>query len=416
MKSNFFRPILNIIFALLLLSCKGEIKKKPIPIARKFMITASKDTLPIITPSVQEFEKLSPAYLKKYNDTLLRFANKYWSNPDKNISLLVAKNGQIIFEKYQGYANKNKAISIDYKTPLHIASVSKVITATAILLLIDGKKIELNQKVNTILNEFPYPNVTIKTLLNHRSGMQNYAYFVENKKVCSWSKTKVLYNHDILDLMVKYKIKLQSPTDHKFFYCNTNYAILALIIEKITGFKYPEAIKKMIFNPLNMNNSYVFEYDKDKFTAVPSYKSNNVEIGIDYLDAVYGDKNIYSTPQDLLKFDLARNAPQFLNPDLNAAIYKGYSNEHKGTKNYGLGLRMINWETGQNYYFHNGWWHGNTSSYISLKNENITIVALSNKFCRNTYVVRQIAPIFGDYPIKVDQDDTKMPDAAIGRE
>ena len=160
----------------------------------------------------------------------------------------------------------------------------------------------------------------------------------------------------------------------------------------------------MIFKPLGMNHTYVFDYKKDRETAVPSYKGN-MEIALDHLDAVYGDKNIYSTPRDILKFDLARNAPSFLNNKLRKQIYEGYSNEHKGTKNYGLGIRMIEWETGQKFYFHNGWWHGNTSSYISLGKENVTIIALSNRFTKNTYAVRKLAPLFGDYPFKTDDED-----------
>jgi hypothetical protein len=123
------------------------------------------------------------------------------------------------------------------------------------------------------------------------------------------------------------------------------------------------------------------------------------------LDAVYGDKNIYSTPQDLLKFDLARNAPTFLNENLRSQIYKGYSNERKGTKNYGLGIRMIEWETGQKFYFHNGWWHGNTSAYIPLSKDNVTIIALSNKFTRNVYAVKKLAPLFGDYPFEFNDEE-----------
>lgn len=61
-------------------------------------------------------------------------------------------------------------------------------------------------------------------------------------------------------------------------------------------------------------------------------------------------------------------------------------------------MRMIEWETGQKYYFHNGWWHGNTSSYVTLKNERVTIIALSNRFTRNVYAIRKLAPLFGDYP------------------
>ena len=273
-----------------------------------------------------------------------------------------------------------------------------MITATAVLKLVNAKKIDLDQKVNTILKQFPYPNVTIRTLLNHRSGMRNYAYFTDKKAI--WDRHDILTNKDILTLMATKDISLEYKTDTRFGYCNTNYAILALIIEKVTGLSYKEAMRRMIFEPLGMKNTYVFDYDADKNASFPSYKANRVEIGKDYLDAVYGDKNIYSTPRDLLKFDRARNAPTFLEPELLNQIYKPYSNEHKGKNNYGLGIRMIHWETGQNCYFHNGWWHGFTSSYVTLKEENVTIIALSNKFTRSTYNVRKLSGLFGDYPFQ----------------
>ena len=361
------------------------------------------DTLAHINPSRNEFKKLPAHFVASKSATIDHFFNKHWSLENSNISFLVAKDGQIIYEKYQGYANKNKGTSITSATPIHIASVSKVLTATAILELVNAKKIDLDQKVNTILKQFPYPEITIKTLLNHRSGMRNYAYFTEDKGV--WDRKTPFTNADLLRVLGEKQIKLESPTNKRFAYCNTNYAILALIIEKTTGLKYGAAMKRMIFDPLGMKDTYVFDYEKDRKTAVPSYKGNNLELAYDYLDAVYGDKNIYSTPRDLLKFDMARNAPTFLNPQLRNEVFQGYSNEHKGTKNYGLGIRMIDWETGQHFYFHNGWWHGNTSSYVTLKKENVTIIALSNKFSKMTYKVRDLAPLFGDYPFKLDKDE-----------
>ena len=161
-------------------------------------------------------------------------------------------------------------------------------------------------------------------------------------------------------------------------------------------------MKKMIFEPLDMKNTYVFDFEKDCLNATPSYKFNGTKYPMDFLDAIYGDKNVYSTPRDLLKLDLARRSKYFLNEDLNKQLYAGYSYEHKGTKNYGLGIRMVVWETGEPFYFHNGWWHGNTSSFISLGKEKVTIIALSNKFSRTTYQVKRVASIFGDYPFKVN--------------
>ena len=362
-----------------------------------------KSTMPKMKPLQKAETKLTAEYINSKKQEIESFYNKNWPNNSANGSILVAQNGQILFEKYDGYANFRDKTLITKSTPLHLASVSKVITATAILKLINAKKIELDQKVNTILKEFPYPDVTIKTLLNHRSGIRNYAYFTDRDKTV-WDRHNILTNQDILTIMATKNIGLEFKTDSRFSYCNTNYAMLALIIEKITNQSYEDAMKQIIFEPLGMKNTYVFNYKRDKDTAVTSYKGNKVEIGTDYLDAVYGDKNIYSTPRDLLKFDRARNAANFLTPELNAMVYKPYSNERKGTKNYGLGIRMVNWETGQNFYFHNGWWHGNTSSYITLPKEGVTIIALSNKFTRKTYDVRKLSVLFGDYPFKLGDE------------
>jgi CubicO group peptidase (beta-lactamase class C family) len=255
-----------------------------------------------------------------------------------------------------------------------------------------------------ILKEFPFPEVTVRMLLNHRSGLRNYAYFTDRNDGV-WDRHNRLTNQDILTLLATKNIGLESRTNTRFAYCNTNYAMLALIIEKITKKSYKAAMTEMIFKPLGMTNTFVFDYEKDKDKIVPSYKANRVEIGKDYLDEVYGDKNIYSTVRDLLKFDRARNRKDFLEPELAKQVYVGYSNEKEGEKNYGLGIRMINFKTGQNFYFHNGWWHGNTSSYITLPKDQVTIIALSNKMNKSTYNVKKVAPLFGDYPFETDTEE-----------
>ena len=353
-------------------------------------------------PSDTIYPKLTDAYINSKKSKIVHFFNKNWPSKNNNISFLVAKDGQIIYENYVGFGDIAKKTPITSQTPIHIASVSKVLTATAILKLVNAGKLGLNQKVNTILKGFPYPLITVKNLFNHRSGMRNYAYFTNEKGI--WDRHKIMSNQDVLDVMIYKKITLEYKTDSRFGYCNTNYAILALLIEKITGKKFSDAMKSMIFDPLGMANTFVYDYAKDKNVVTPSYRGNGQKIAFDYLDAVYGDKNIFSTPQDLLKFDMARNTEYFLSPELRHQIYQGFSNEHKGQKNYGLGIRMINWETGQNFYFHNGWWHGNMSSYVTLKKENVTIIALTNKNSKNVYRIRNLAPLFGDYPFKVEDE------------
>lgn len=398
---NFIKKanILQILFLTLALgSCTKEKKEVELKDAE-----LPKHILPRMKPLTNEEPKLTAEYIHTTKEKIDSFYKKNWPGNSANGSFLVAKNGQIIYEKYVGYSNFSKKDSITSSTPLHIASVSKVVTATAVLKLINANRLKLDQKVNSILKEFPYPDVTIRMLLNHRSGMRNYAYFTDRDKNI-WDRHNILTNQDILTIMATKNIGLESKTNTRFAYCNTNYAMLALVIEKVTKLPYKEAMNQIIFKPLGMKNTFVFDYEKDKAKIVPSYKANRVEIGKDYLDAVYGDKNIYSTPRDLLKLDRSRNGGEFLEPALLAQVYKGYSNEREGKKNYGLGIRMINWKTGQNFYFHNGWWHGNTSAYITLQKENVTIIALSNKFTKQTYNVRKLSKIFGDYPFETDDE------------
>ena len=367
------------------------------------VLKVNNNGIPVMQPLLEEMPQLSASYINTKKNGVAHFFENTWSTKNDNLSFLVAKNGQIIYENYLGYANKNTGENITKDTPLHIASVSKVLTATAILLLVDTKKLKLDQKVTSIIKNFPYPDVTIQTLLNHRSGMKNYAYFTFDKKI--WNTKETLTNENIVKIMVDNEIPLESKTDTRFSYCNTNYAVLALIIEKITKLKYPEAMKQMIFTPLGMTNTFVLDIDKDRGNIAPSYKGNNIEIGVDYLDGIYGDKNIYSTPRDLLKFDKARYAPFFLNPDLLKKVYTGYSNEHKGQRNYGLGIRMTEYEKGKTFYYHNGWWHGNTSSFLNLRDEKVTVIVLSNKFTKKTYQAKKLAALFGDYPFKLEDDE-----------
>jgi CubicO group peptidase (beta-lactamase class C family) len=348
------------------------------------------------------FPKVKPDYIVLKKNVIENFYNKYWPKNDLSGGFLVAKNGQVLFEHYGGLANRQTKEEITAHTPIHIASVSKVLTAAVVMRLIDEGKLDLDQKVHTLLPQFPYKDITIKMLLNHRSGLPNYAYFCDDRKI--WNRS-MLQNQDILNLFEKHKFALYFKPDKKFGYCNTNYAMLALVIEKVTGLNYRIAMEKLLFEPLEMNDTFVFDYKVDKNNVSQSYKGNNVLYGFDFLDDVYGDKNIYSTPRDLLKFDLATYSKKFLNPKLVKQVFKGYSYEAKGVKNYGLGIRLHEWETGEKLFYHNGWWHGNTSSYVTLKNDTVTMIALSNRFSYKPYKIWKLSPQFGKYPVKPDDDE-----------
>jgi CubicO group peptidase (beta-lactamase class C family) len=240
-------------------------------------------------------------------------------------------------------------------------------------------------------------------LLNHRSGLRNYAYFADKKQV--WDKKKNLTNEDVLHLLATKKIGLESTPGTRFGYCNTNYALLALIIEKVTKKSYPKVLQEMIFDPLGMKNTFVFFNLKEKEKVCQSYKNDYLRLAFEFMDQVYGDKNIYSTPRDLLKFDLALYSEDFLSKKMKSEMFKGYSYEREGTKNYGLGIRMLEFKTGQKYFFHNGWWHGNTSSYVTLQKDSVTIIAISNKYSKKPYQTKRLAPKFGDYPFEFNESE-----------
>lgn len=355
------------------------------------------------SPFFIKMGKVDNAYIKEKHEIANAFFIKNWIKNNVSGGFLVAKNGEIIYENYQGDANIENKSKITATTPIHIASVSKVLTASVILRLIDSGQLQLNQNINTILSPFPYPNITIQTLLNHRSGLPNYAYFCDDRKV--WNHSKLLSNQDVLDLLNLHKFPLQGGSDKRFAYCNTNYVLLALIIEKVTKMNYRDAMQKLLFEPLKMDHTFVLDCEKDKNKVSQSYKGNKMRLAFDHLDGTYGDKNIYSTPRDLLKFDKATYAPAFLSVKLVESVYKGYSYEHKGTRNYGLGIRMYEWESGQKMFYHNGWWHGNTASYIKLKQDTVAIFALSNKYTKQTFQSWKLAPDFGDYPFKLDNEE-----------
>jgi hypothetical protein len=195
--------ILQILLLLLVLgSCKQKNNTKTVTTKKKTSNTAL---------LIKAEPKLTEKYIQDKKKSIEYFYNHNWSRKGPNGGFLVAQNGQVIFEKYDGYANYKSKSLITSTTALHIASVSKVMTATAILKLVSANKLNLEQKVNTILKEFPYPDVTIKTLLNHRTGMRNYAYFTENKGV--WDRHKILTNQDILTILATKDISLDFKTD-----------------------------------------------------------------------------------------------------------------------------------------------------------------------------------------------------------
>ena len=312
-----------------------------------------------------------------------------------NGSLLVAKNDEIIYERYSGFSlPRQRKDSINEHTPFHLASISKTFTGMAILKLWEEGKLDIHDEVSKYLAGFPFPGTTIKTLLTQRSGLYNYVHFMDQS---NWNKRKFLNNQDVLKYIIENKTLVQaSPPGRHFEYSNTNYALLALIIEKVSGQTYPEFINVTFFRPLQMQDSYVFSLS-DTARAMKSYKRNGRAYPLEYLDAVYGDKNVYSTVRDLLKWDIAlRSGLLFKKATLDSA-YTPYSFEKPGKRNYGLGWRMLLEPNGKKLIYHNGWWHGNRTVLLRMLDEGATIIALCNNDNTRVYASKKLCDLFGNY-------------------
>jgi CubicO group peptidase (beta-lactamase class C family) len=312
-----------------------------------------------------------------------------------NGGMLVAKKGNIIFEQYRGSNPPGSKDSIDAGTPFHIASVTKTFTAMCVLKLWQDNLVNLDAEYSQYFPSFNYPGVTIRTLLNHRSGLPNYLYFMEK---LGYKDAAPFNNQFLLDVLINKKDSLENigTPDKHFSYCNTNYALLALLIEKISGKPYPLFVKENIFDRIGMEHSFVFT-PADSGRITRSYDGRGTVIQRGFLDNVYGDKNIYSTPRDLFKWDRALASGLLFSPKTMEQAFTPYSNEKPGIKNYGLGWRMNIYPNGKKVTFHNGWWHGNNAAFIRLIEDDATIIVVGNRNTRAIYRAYQLVNNFSNY-------------------
>lgn len=345
---------------------------------------------------VVENEALLKLNLEDYYRTI-------WEGGDLSGGILVAKGDHILLERYRGFGRENRQMPINENTPMHIASVSKVMTAMVVLKLVEAKKIKLNQKLTDFFPQFPYPEVEIQHLLNQRSGLPKYEYFLEQiKPAPAELNQNFLSNQDILNLLIKYQPPMARPANTGFMYCNTNYALLALVVEQVTKKDFPTAMREMLFEPLGMAHTFIFQ-EKDISTAAQSfYYRDNKLYPLNVLDLIYGDKNVYTTPRDLFRFSKAMFAPDFLSPELMKRVFTPYSNEKKGINNYGLGIRMKIFDNGEVLTYHNGWWHGSNSVFVHLPKSKVSIIAIGNKYSRSVYSAVALSGWFEDFPMEVE--------------
>lgn len=338
---------------------------------------------------------------------MVKGLNHFYSNnlgPNFNGAMLVARKGVIIYEKYQGYANLKDKTPIDNKTTFQLASTSKPFTSMGILYLQQKGLLSVDDPIQKYFPELKnYPGVTIKTLLNHRSGLPKYLYFCGEY----WKDgSKLMTNQDVIDIMAKYHPPAYFKADTRYNYCNTNYALLGAVIEKVTGKSLEKFFKQTFFEPLGMKHTYVYTPHNDKINSHQSltYDYRNRLIPDQCFDGVVGDKNVYSTVDDLLKWDQGLYSGKIFTKATLKAAYTPYSNEHPGVKNYGLGWHLLVYPNDAKVVYHNGWWHGNTSVFYRFIDDTTTLIILSNRFNKTIYNVQPLWKILHEASFEQGDD------------
>ncbi len=336
----------------------------------------------VVRPMSEKEKEEYVSRVKEMYDTLLL---KHHFNG----SIIVAKNGEILLEDYRGYADFGSKDTITPSTTFHLASVTKTFTATAILKLWEEKKLNIDDSIQVYFPTFPYHNITLRMMLNHRSGLPNYVYAMVKDPY--W-KHRLANNQDMLKFLIEKQPKWYGYPNRAFNYCNTNYALLALVIEKVSGVTYPEYLKNNIFKPLGMNHSFVFS-KLDSAAYKPSFQFNNKPFNLEPMDAIYGDKNVYSTARDMLLWDNALYNNRIVSKATYEEAIKPTSFEKPGIHNYGMGWRLMTLPNGT-VVFHNGWWHGNNNVFARLIDDTATIIVLGNKFNKANYSGMKISSVF----------------------
>ena len=312
-----------------------------------------------------------------------------------NGNVIVLKGGRVLYKGCFGYCDYRSKDTLTSQTAFQIASSSKPFTAAAILRLVQEGKLMLNDTLGTFFPNFPYRHITIEMLLCHRSGLPNYLYFGQNL----WkNKKEYMTNDALLQIMATHSpIEGTSRAGTHFQYNNTNYALLASILEKVSGKKFPVYMHETFFEPLGMKNTWirnVFD-ESEKRAHARTYNSKWVEQNEDPYDGVYGDKNVFSTVEDMMLWDKAFYEEKNINQTMQAEAYKPRSFEQHGVQNYGYGWRLIKQPNNNYLVYHNGWWHGNNTVFYRYMPDTFALIILSNRYNQGVYDVQPIFNIIG---------------------
>lgn len=314
-----------------------------------------------------------------------------------NGNVLVAYKGSCIYNESFGYADMLRRKELDKDDIFQLASVSKQFTAMAVMILKEQNKLDYDDSVTKYIPEFPYPRITIRMLLNHTSGLPNYMWLVEHH----WKGKKAPCNEDIIKMMAEHKLSLYFTPGRRWDYSNTGYIILASIVERVSGKKFTEFMHENVFEPLKMHNSFVYS----------SSRSNSKKgriIGYYYRgrryrmipetvnDGAVGDKGIYSTTEDLFKWDQALYNNSLVSSETFKEAISTFKLGNKYEIPYGFGFR-IRKRDGKKVAYHHGKWNGFRTSLLRYVEDSNTVIVLNHTSSSlNNSIIREIQYVLDD--------------------
>ena len=298
------------------------------------------------------------------------YTTSYVNTGDFSGCILITENDEIIYENCFGYANQSFKVLNEKNTKFKIGSVSKQFTASAILIM---EQEGLLKTTDTLSRFFPNNSnaerITIQQLLTHTSGITDIYNVPNFNKLSSQKKTI----SDLTKLVLNAELQFKPGTQYQ--YSNGGYAILAEIVEKLSGSAYQDYLNENIFQPLNMNATGHNRYND----VIP-----NLAIGYDPLDydmvkitdfldpeLLKGSGSLYSTIQDLQIWIESIENKSLLENESYKKFLKNYGN------NYGFGISLYK-SFDQSVFGHDGRVNGYIADYLYYKESDITVIILGN--------------------------------------
>lgn len=315
-------------------------------------------------------------------------------------AVLVAQNGDILYEKGFGYADLAHDAPVTPNTKFRICSITKQFIAAAILKLQEEGKLSVNDSLSMYISDYPRGNeVTIHHLLTHTSGIHNFT----NKPDFMQTATVEISTDDMIDYFKNDEFDF-NPGE-KFLYNNSGYFLLGYIIEKVTGQSYGDYLKKSIFDPLGMNDSGVHDSHtilKHEATGY-SYIDGNFQKAVNWdMSRAGGAGSLYSTTGDLYRWNEAVFNGKVINENSLAAAFtpatlNDGSKAQIGSAGYGYGWG-IGELRGLQEISHSGGINGFATYLLRFPKHNMSIAVLANcapmKNLEPSIVAHEIAEIY----------------------